>query len=626
MLVQTFDASQRHSLHRGRPAGRHKVLCQPIRCGRRTCVEAFRHCCSPPVKISCVARLNRQTADAIVAKPTKATGTHVGHESTHLYSVALNLFVVLAAGLVSSLVCRRLRVSLLVGYLAAGGLLGEGGLGLIAGQQQEIEMIARLGVLMLLFAIGIELTIEELARMGRSFLVGGGVQMLVTAAVTTGVCVLWNMPLRAAVLVGWAVALSSTVLVFKALSEWGQANTPGGRAAVGVLLFQDVALVPLILLVPLLTGGEQRAGWPDAVLLAIKSALFVGAVWAGHVVVREVVVPALSRLRSTEIVVLFVMALLAGWCIAAHWAGLPMALGALAAGLVVSGTRLSAQIDALVLPYRETFAAVFFISVGTLLRPGVLWNEPLATAVCLAGVLVLKMAAATVALKLVGLSWKAAAGLGLGLAQLGEFSFVLLSEGVRAGVVSGADYNRVLLVAVGTLLLTPLLLRVGLRWVESESAAPLPPADEAAEELEHAVVIGIGPVGAQVASLLETRGVDVCLVDLSPINLYPFAQQGFRNVAGDATDPEVLRRAGLERADLCVVTVPDDRVAQQIVGAIRAMQPRCRVVVRCRYQANVSRLRQAGAELIISEESEAASALLALLQPLLAARISGSEN
>jgi CPA2 family monovalent cation:H+ antiporter-2 len=207
--------------------------------------------------------------------------------------------------------------------------------------------------------------------------------------------------------------------------------------------------------------------------------------------------------------------------------------------------------------------------------------------------------------------------MGLGLAQLGELSFVLLSEGLHANLISEVDYNRMLFVAMGTLILTPQLLKSGLRW-----ARRWPASDDLAEKRRgplpsaptEAIVIGLGPIGRQAASQLEIMGIDACLIDLSPVNLHAYAQQGFRTVSGDGGDPEVLDRANAANARLAVVCVPDDRIALQIVKTLCRLNPQCAVVVRCRYQGTGPALRKAGAHTTISEEAEASVALIRLLQ------------
>ncbi len=255
-----------------------------------------------------------------------------------------------------------------------------------------------------------------------------------------------------------------------------------------------------------------------------------------------------------------------------------------------------------------------------MLNPAAFTQEPLLLSATLVGVLLLKTAAAAIALKLIGLHWKAAVGMGLGLAQLGEFSFLLLAEGVGQGVIDSADYSRLLFVALGTLVLTPQLLKLGLRWTETMRDEPEASEDArfSVSPIQHALVIGLGPIGRQIASRLEIMGVNVCLIDLSPVNLHAYAQQGFHTIAGDARDPSVLRRAYAERCRLAIVSVPDDEVARRIVRALREITHTAAIVVRCRYQGNIDRVRRAGATVVVSEEAEASGALLRRCEAIVA--------
>lgn len=538
-------------------------------------------------------------------------------EPPSVANLVLDLLLVLGAGLVSGAICRRLGISMLVGYLVAGAVIGHGGVALVPVETQELEYLARAGALLLLFSIGIEFSLEELMGLGRYFLVGGSLQMLLVALPVAGAEMLLGMELRPAILIGAAAALSSTVLVFKALEEWGQAGSPHGRRGIAILLFQDVALVPLMLLVPLLTGAGDRPTVGLFLLLAVKSALFVAAVLGVRVVIARWGVPLLAGLRSVELIVLFALTVLGCACLGAYWIGLPPALGALAAGVMLAGNRLSGQIDALILPYRETFAAVFFVSLGTLMRLDLLVHDPIVPVVGLIAVVVLKTFAAAVPLRLLGLSWRSAVGMGLGLAQLGELSFVLLSEGATQGVLSPLVYNRMLFIALGTLIATPELLKRGLQWAEGTSQIEYEPAGGKARidsRMTRALVVGAGPIGSQIASQLEMGGFEVCLIDLSPVNLHPFAQQGFATRAGDARDPDTLRHAGVEQCRLVVVTVPDDSIARQVVLTIRESNAECTILVRCRYLGNAAGIRRAGADAVVSEESVATIAMLELVE------------
>jgi monovalent cation:H+ antiporter-2, CPA2 family len=540
-------------------------------------------------------------------------------DTAHIAKLVFDLLVVLLAGLTAGIICKRFGISVLVGYIVVGAMLGFNGRGLIADEHSQLHYMAEAGALLLLFSIGLEFSLSELIKLSRYFFIGGSLQMIFVAAPVTVVVLVAGVSWKAAVLIGPAAALRSTVLVYKALAEYGQTETPHGRGAVAMLLFQDAALVPLVLLVPLLTG-QGPTNIPGILLtLAGKSLLLIAAVALLRFIATYGVVPLLASLRSTELVVLFALTVLGGGGIAAHYLGLPPALGAFAAGLVLGQNRLTAQIDALVLPYRETFAAVFFVSIGSLMRFDILYQQPL---LCLGGLLAAvlwKAAAAGLALRVAGLSWRASAGTAVGLAQLGEFAFLLLSAGATTGLIAPDVFHLMLFIALGSLVLTPLLLKIGLGWTdpllqeELEGGLRL---ERGGPNVRRALVVGMGPIGSQGASRLETSGMAAVLVDLSPVNLYRFAQEGFVTVAGDATEPPVLARAAAGQCILAVITVPKDQAAKQIVMAVRRASPRCRILVRCRYRASIAALKKAGADAVVSEEAEASAGLLRLLEGL----------
>ncbi len=376
-------------------------------------------------------------------------------------TLVYDLLIILAAGLIAGLVCRWLRVSVLIGYLVVGVLVGTGALGWVSDDQHEIEYIAEAGVFLLLFSIGLEFSLDELGRLGRNLIIGGSVQMLVVALPVATLLLTLGLEWQPAILIAAAVSFSSTVLVFKALAEWGHSSLPHGRRAIGILLFQDAALIPLLLLVPLLTDAGKATGPLQYILLAITSLMFVVAVVVLRQLLAKWVVPTFASYRSPDLVVLFAVVLLGGVTLGAYTVGLPPAIGAFAAGLSLSGNRWTKQIDALILPFRETFAAVFFVSLGLLFEPRALLAEPLFTLASFVSLLGIKATAATIALRLTGLRWQAAAGMGIGLAHVGEFAFVLVLLGWEAGVIVKSDYQRIIALAIGSLILTPLLLKTG---------------------------------------------------------------------------------------------------------------------------------------------------------------------
>ena len=536
-----------------------------------------------------------------------------------MLSTAQDLILILAAGLVAAVVCRRLNVSVLLGYLVIGTILGDGALGWVRDDSHQIAHVAEVGVFLLLCSIGVEFSIDDVRRLGWQFVVAGSVQMGLTMAAVATALVAGGIPWRAAGLIAAAVSFSSTVLVFRILHEYGRAQTASGRRVIGILLFQDVALVPLLLLVPLLTspGGDSPApplvGGGNLIRLAILSTAFVIAVAGLRRAMATHVLPFFTRDRSLELVVLLTLVVISGCTWVAYRVGLPPAMGAFAAGLIFNGNRWSHQIDALVLPFRETFAAIFFVSLGLIFDPRVLAAQPSLWLVWLPALMGLKTVTAAVALRVSGVSWRSAVGMGLGLAHVGEFAFVVGLIARDAGVISPDDYQRVIALAVMTLLMAPTLLRRGLQWLHAESheshaGGELGIATEA-DAPRRAIIVGAGPIGRAVASQLETLGYDVCLVDRSPIHLHSFAQIGFRTVTGDGGDSETLVRAGLPGTGLVVVCVPDDRQAESVVATARRRHPTTRIVVRCRFHASLARLQRAGANEVVAEEEQVTLAL-----------------
>ena len=530
----------------------------------------------------------------------------------------IDLMTILAAGLLAGLLCKRLGVSLLVGYLIVGALIGEGGLQLVTQEHHEIEWVARTGALLLLFSIGMEFSLNELRRLSRYFFLGGTLQMLLAALPLIVMLPLLGWNWKAALMIGAATSLSSTVLVFKALAEYGQLETPHGRRAIAILLFQDVALVPLMLLMPMLTGEGSTGVWSVALLIG-STALFLFGVIAARHLITTYVSPILVRQRSVELIVLFSLTVLGLGIGGAALAGLPPALGALAAGLILGGNRLSGQVDAMILPFRESFAAVFFVGLGTFLRPAMFLEQPLPLVTGFLAALAVKTVAGGIALRCTGLNWRSAMGMGLGLAQLGEFSFVLFSEALRLELISAQDYNRMLFIALGTLIATPELLRLGLRWSSTTGESQID-GDEHGESLgmpaQVAVIIGAGRLGRHAADVLQQRGCEVRVIDTSPVNLHRFAQAGFQTASGDARTSAVLKRVAIQDAGLVMIFVSHDPTAVQVAEAVRSLNADASVLVRCRYHDNIERLDNAGCNAVICDETEATQAIASLLSNL----------
>lgn len=532
------------------------------------------------------------------------------------YQFIDELLILLTTGLVAGFACRQWSLPPLMGYLVVGAAIGQDGLGWVHPEQEEIKHLAELGVFFLLFSIGLELSLEELRRMSRFMLAGGPVQMLTTGAPVAAVLVWFDWSWQTAALVGLALAFSSTVLVFKALGELGRTGWPIGRRSIAILLFQDAALVPLLLCIPLLAGTGETVGVKEWIELGVSSAAFlvgtVGLWW----LLSRVVIPRITQHRSADLVVLLTLTVLGVVTLVAHRIGLPPAIGALAAGLAFGGNRWSEQIDSLILPFREAFSAIFFVSLGLLVEVSAMVEEPLLMLGGMAGLMLIKTTSGTLAFRLTGTPWKHAVRPAAGMAHVGEFAFVLMLLAASAGVLDAENQQRLIGIAGGTLLLSPLLIRWGFDVREEEGFQEPTEDTEAPYEAEsrRAVVIGMGPVGRAVVSRLETHGYEVRAVDLNPLNLQAFAQFGIPVVAGNAETPSVLRSAGVDRAGMVIICVPVDEVATRVTAAVREMNDQAQIIVRCRYARNSQAIRRARADHVFAEEAYTAIELIKLIE------------
>jgi len=537
----------------------------------------------------------------------------------HNEILVLEILIILVAGFISGAVCRYFHISTIVGYLVIGALIGEGSFGLLSGVGDDLHNLAEIGALFLLFSIGTEISWEEIKHVGVGILVAGVIQLV---AVSVPACLIFHatgVSWSASALLGAAVALSSTVLVFRALNELNVATSPGGIRSVGILLFQDMAIVPLMLAVPMLAGTDDRSAL-DFVILAGKSLFFVATVPIMAFVVHRFALPLFSILRSRELLLLFALALLGTGCFVAHLLELPTAFGAFGAGLILGGNRFTQQVDALTLPFRETFAAVFFISLGALLNFGLLLENPWVVLAAFPLVLLVKTLGAGIALRMTGIAWVPALLLGMGLSQVGELSFLLLSAGMEQQLINDENYNQMLILAISTMVITPGVIRFAIRTLGDDPALQKRHQQgesiEAREAIREAVMIGVGPVARQVASRLEITGAEVRFVDLNSVNTYPLLQAGFRAVTGDATKKKVLEDIEIAHANLVLVSVPHDEASILIVKNIRSLNRHATVLARCRYQRNRDRLISAGADFATDEESQTALTLLSMIEKL----------
>ncbi|QBI51922.1 cation:proton antiporter domain-containing protein [Streptomonospora litoralis] len=535
--------------------------------------------------------------------------------------------LLLCAAAVIGYLSVRVRVVPIVGFLLAGVVIGPHQLGLV-GTTETVEAAADIGIILLLFTIGIEFSLERLASIKRHVLVGGGLQVLLTTGIVAALVMAFGAGWQVAVFTGFLVALSSTAIVLKVLAAAGRTTAPLGQAGVATLIFQDLAVVLMVLIVPLLGGGSGEGPLEIAGALGTAAAVLVVVL----VVARKVMPPLLERVAracSPEVFLLTVVAIGMGTAYLTSLAGVSVALGAFLAGLVVSESRHSAHALGEVLPLQILFSATFFVSIGMLLDLRALMELWWLVLLLALAVVVIKAVTAALALSVLGVGTSTAVAGGLLLAQIGEFSFVLQRSGAEAGLEPaglGADGEQVL-IAVTVLLMTatPALAALGDRlgrWAgsrrRSRPGAPAAPGGgEAAEGRAGAeapvLISGWGAVAAELAAAVRARGVPVTVTTLGPDLAAAAEAEGHTVVRGDPVRHNVLEEAGLFAARAVVVAENTGEESAHIAAVIGQLVPGVPIVVRPVDAAEPDVLAPSGARRIVDTPRTVADGLTAAL-------------
>jgi CPA2 family monovalent cation:H+ antiporter-2 len=515
------------------------------------------------------------------------------------------LALIFLAALGAAFLLHRLKQPPLIGFLAAGALLGPFGLGLVA-DVDVVETLAELGVVLLLFTVGLELSLGNLRRLGKIVWVAGPIQVVGTIALVTGLALAGGYPLAKGLFFGFLVALSSTAIVLKLLFDRRELDSPHGKFLLGILILQDLAVLPMLLSLEFLAGRGGAGVMPVLVAAAKTVVVATALVLAARVLVPRFI-GALVGTRQKEIFVVAVLFLVLGSALATSWAGLSPALGAFLAGLILSESEYGHQAMADISAFRDAFSAIFFVSIGMLFDPRVIVRQPVLVGVLLALILVWKTIAGGAAVLVLGYGFRVALVVGLSLAQIGEFSYVLVRQGLAVGLIQPGFYAVFLAAAIITMVATPFLseashaLASGMARKRGER--PDSPQATAARE-GHVIVIGFGHMGETVARVLKRAGVPFAVIDLDPDRVRRGRKLGVPIEYGDSTNDLVLRRAGLDRARAVVVLLSDLRATRQTIRHCRGLAPQILLLARTRYLADIPALSAAGADEVVAEEFE----------------------
>jgi monovalent cation:H+ antiporter-2, CPA2 family len=522
--------------------------------------------------------------------------------------IAGDIALILVAALLGGAVAQRLGLPLILGYILAGVLVGPNTGGPTVGEVHDIELLAEIGVALLLFTIGLHFSLDELAPVRRVALWGTAIQMSLTAAFGYGVGRLLGFGWQEAAWFGALLSLSSTAVVLKSLSEQGVMGTLSSRVIIGMLIVQDLAVVPLIIVLPEL--GDIGEGLPELGVAALRAVVFI----AFMVIFGRRILPWLmARIagwNSRELFLISVVGIGLGVGYGTYLFGLSFAFGAFVAGVILSQSEYSHQALADVEPLRDVFAMLFFVSVGMLLDPRFLLENAGVVAVVVSVVFAFKGLLFAGVARVFGYGNIVPFAVGLGLFQVGEFSFVIARVGIEAGAISQRSYSMMLTTAVVTMALTPFAMRLAPafygRWRERFPRELLRTFNLPETGLrDHVVIAGYGRVGAFVAGLLGRLEQPFVVVDSNPGRTDEASEAGYPTVFGEAGAEPVLEAAGVRRARLVIVTVPDPVGARLAVERVRAINPNVHVVVRSTSAEQMEELGRLGVYEAVHPESEA---------------------
>lgn len=524
------------------------------------------------------------------------------------WSLILDLAISLGTAVILGVLCEKVGISSVVGYLIAGVAVGPGALGLVK-SGEAVRAIAEIGVALLLFTIGLEFSFQRLRRMGGRVLLGATLAVCATVTVGMIVAIAAGLSWQASLGLGMVVSLSSTAMVLRILKDRNDLDAKHGRTALAVLLVQDVAVVPLVLGMTFLSSGDGNIladlGLTLTRALALVSGLFAFAVF---------VVPRLldARLvaRNRELPILLAITSCVGATFVAHVIGISPALGAFAAGLMLAETRFADQMRADVLPLRTLFLTVFFVSVGLLADVGWIADNILLVLGVSMLVIIAKSAITFFMVRPFVPGIIECLATGIAVSQIGEFSFVLATIGVEGGLFSDSLFQLIVSTSLITFLATPFLTAhalpiarfVAIKLVPTKKLAQAERSSRNVSLADHVIVIGFGEAGQVAAEVVAHAELDVLVIDISPALVQMARTRGYHVLLGDATQSEILEHAGLHAADSVILAIPDPNASRIIISQCKVMAPDVPIVARVRYHVTCAELTVLGADILIDEE------------------------
>ncbi len=538
----------------------------------------------------------------------------------------LDLIIVLAVAMVVLFISTRLKLPSIIGLLIAGILVGPSGIELIS-DSQEVDALAEIGVLLLLFTIGIEFSLEKLIESRRFVLIGGTLQVFLTGLIVFLLLQFTDFGLQQTIFLSLLCTMSSTAIVLQLFQDKGWMNTLFGKNTVSVLIFQDIAIIPMMLLVPYLAVSDVGVSESPSILKLLTSILIViVAVFAARKII-PFVLRQIIRSQNKDLFLIAILVICFSTSFITNMLGLKLALGAFLAGLVISESEYSHEVLKNILPFKKIFISLFFISIGMLLNLDQLYSSFHYVIPLVIGVLILKFLIVFFISYFLKIGIQNAIVSGIALSQVGEFAFILSKVGLDYQIINQDMYQLFLSVSILTMIISTFAVvqapQLSMWIVKQSFLQPFlnrfdkqycVPSEEAITN--HSVILGFGLGGEYIAESLLKKGKTVLAVDLSERNFLS-ADKKIVRVIGDAKDTDVLKRAGIEQAELIVITVPHPSTSEYLTGQARKLNPHAKIIVRTKYRQEMEHLEQLGANHVFAEEVAVAEDIVRQLIPSL---------
>jgi len=529
-----------------------------------------------------------------------------------------DITIIFSVSALALIICGWIRVPEVLGYLVTGLLIGPGGLGLIHATH-EVEIMAEIGVVLLLFTVGLEFSLAHLISLKRPALAGGGFQVLFTVLITALFSYLIiHKTLGLNMFFGMMASVSSTAIVLKILGGQKLLDAPHGRISTAILIFQDIAVIPMILAIPLLAGAGGNPG-KELGILGIKAIGLVAVVFIAARTVAPKLLFHVANFKNRELFMVVIVLLGLGIAMLTSKVGLSLALGAFLAGIVVSESGYGQQALGSLIPFKDIFTGFFFVSIGMLIDLNIFAQYAGTIAIATFGVIFVKMIIAGVAVSMIGYPLKTALLVGFALSQVGEFSFIMAKAAESAGLFDGDIYKIAIAVIVSTMAISPFFIMASGKIADWATTLPFPAIikngyirqtkDEHESLKDHVIIVGFGVAGRAIAKAAKQAEIPYIVIEMNPSTIKKKGEEPI--IYGDASSFAVLEHAHIEKARVLVATIPDPVGVRNIVDTAKQENPAIHVVARTRFVLDQKPLKSLGADDVVVEEFETSVELFA---------------